>query len=38
MRELIITALIFSFDGKIFVIGGEPHPGLTVSDENEICK
>jgi Kelch motif len=27
---------VTSFDNKIFVIGGGPQPGLTVSDENEI--
>jgi N-acetylneuraminic acid mutarotase len=27
---------VTSFDDRIFVIGGGPHPGLTVSDENEI--
>jgi N-acetylneuraminic acid mutarotase len=27
---------VTAFDSKIFVIGGGPRPGLTVSDENEI--
>jgi hypothetical protein len=27
---------VTAFDSKIFVIGGGPYPGLTVSDENEI--
>lgn len=27
---------VASYDGKIYAIGGGPHPGLTVSDQNEI--
>lgn len=27
---------VASYDDKIFVIGGGPHTGLTVSDQNEI--
>ncbi|TVP40902.1 kelch repeat-containing protein [Candidatus Nitrosocosmicus arcticus] len=27
---------VASYGGKIYTIGGGPHPGLTVSDRNEI--
>jgi len=27
---------VASYDDKIYTIGGGPHPGLTVSDQNEI--